>query len=204
MAYDPKSHWQSVYITKSDQELSWTQANVHTSLSLIAKAAPAHGRVIDVGGGSSVLAGRLLDLGYAVTVLDVSAAALARAAGKLGAQAARICWIDADVTDAPADLGQFDLWHDRAVFQFLTEPSDRAAYRALLERTIPAGGHAIIATFAPDGPAKCSGLDVRRYDSTLLAAQIGSGFELRQSVAETHLTPWSKPQSFQYSLFRRV
>ena len=112
-------------------------------------------------------------------------------------------WVVADVTKVH-DLGTFDVWHDRAVFHFLTDPADRATYVALLRRTVPAGGHAVIATFAPDGPAQCSGLDVVRYDARSLAAQLGRGFALLRSVPETHLTPRGKPQSFQYAVFRRV
>jgi SAM-dependent methyltransferase len=196
-------HWEAVYTSKSDEDLSWTQPEPRTSLEWIGEVCPAAGRVIDVGGGASALAGRLLDRGYSVAVLDVAAAALERARQRLGARASQIRWIVADVTAAP-DLGTFDVWHDRAVFHFLTNPADRAAYAALLARTVPAGGHAVIATFALDGPQKCSGLEVRRYDGPALAAELGAGCELLRSVSETHVTPWGQPQSFQYSLFRRV
>ena len=202
MPHDTKRHWEGVYSVKADRELSWTQRDLRTSLAMIAKAAPPFGRIIDVGGGSSPLAGRLLDLGYTVAVLDVSGVAMARAARNLGGRAREIRWIEADVTRIP-DLGPFDLWHDRAVFHFLTDPADRAAYRNLMERTISPGGHAVIATFAPDGPAKCSGLEVRRYDPAALAVEVGEAFDLVESVPETHITPWADPQSFQYSLFRR-
>jgi len=161
------------------------------------------GRVIDVGGGTSQLAERLLDRGYAVTVLDISQAAIDRARQRLGARATKVIWMVADVTAGP-DLGTFDLWHDRAVFHFLTEFEDRASYATLLARTIPIGGHAMIATFAPDGPEKCSGLEVRRYDGRALAAELGPRFQLVKSVPELHRTPWNAPQSFQYSLFERV
>jgi len=200
-----KDHWESVYAAKDDAELSWTQSDPRVSLLLIGKVCPPGGRVIDVGGGNSALAGRLTGAGYRVTVMDLSGAALARAAAPMGPRAAAVRWVEADVTAAPPpNLGAFDVWHDRAVFHFLIEPADRAAYVALLRRTIPAGGYAIIATFAPDGPAKCSGLDVRRYDATSLHAELGDGFTLCETVFETHLTPWGKAQPFQYSLFRRV
>jgi SAM-dependent methyltransferase len=159
------------------------------------------GAVIDVGGGASPLAGRLLDLGYAAAVLDISAAALDRAKARLGARADQVGWIVADVTEV-ADVGRFDVWHDRAAFHFLTRPYERERYVGLLSRTVPPGGHAIIATFAPDGPAQCSGLDVVRYDGESLARELGAGFEQLRSVPETHFTPWGKPQSFQYSVFR--
>lgn len=197
-----KEHWENVYAAKRDDELSWTQADPGTSLMLIKEAAP-HGKVIDVGGGTSVLSDRLLDAGYAVTVLDISQAALDRAQQRLGARAARARWIAADVT-AAGELGTFDVWHDRAVFHFLTDAADRRQYAALAERSIPAGGHLVIGTFALDGPEKCSGLPVERYDGKKLAAELGAGFVLQREIAETHLTPWGKPQQFQYSVFRRV
>lgn len=199
-----KDHWESVYTSKGDAEVSWTQSEPRASLSLIAKASSPPSRVIDVGAGASILAERLLDVGYSVAALDLSRSAMNRAASRLGDRSRRIQWIEADVTDAALTLGTFDVWHDRAVFHFLIDPAHRAAYVALLARTIPLGGHAVIATFALDGPTKCSGLDVRRYDSTSLAQELGNGFELRESFTETHLTPWGKPQSFQYSLMRSV
>ena len=159
------------------------------------------GAVIDVGGGASPLAGRLLDAGYAVTVLDLSAPALGRAKARLGARAASVGWIVADVTDVQ-DVGRFDLWHDRAAFHFLTHPRERARYGSLLRRTVPAGGHAVIATFAPDGPPQCSGLDVARYSGESLARELGPAFERLRTVPETHVTPRGTPQSFQYSVFR--
>jgi SAM-dependent methyltransferase len=197
-----KDHWESVYTSKRDEELSWTQAEPRTSLSLISKVCPS-GRVIDIGGGTSLLAERLLDRGYSVAVLDISETAIDRARQRLGARANQIRWIVADVTVAP-DLGTFDVWHDRAVFHFLIGPADRAAYTALLVRTVPVGGHAVIATFALDGPEKCSGLEVRRYDGPMLAAELGPRFELLESVPEMHAAPLGKPQSFQHSLFQRV
>jgi 2-polyprenyl-3-methyl-5-hydroxy-6-metoxy-1,4-benzoquinol methylase len=195
-------HWETVYASKGDAELSWTQAEPITSLALIAEACSADS-VIDVGGGTSLLAERLLDDGYAVTVLDISQTAIDRARKRLGDRATQVDWMVADVTAGP-DLGTFDVWHDRAVFHFLIAPADRAAYVALLARTVSVGGHAVIATFAPDGPEKCSGLEVRRYDGSALAADLGPGFRLLKSVPELHLTPWNAAQSFQYSLFKRV
>jgi len=114
-----------------------------------------------------------------------------------------IHWIVDDITTGP-DLGSFDVWHDRAVFHFLTNPVDRAAYVSLLNRTVSVGRHAVIATFAPDGPEKCSGLDVLRYSGLTLSAELGNAFDLLKSVPETHVTPGGKRQSFQYGVFRRV
>lgn len=196
-------HWNTIYATKPDEQLSWTQPEPRLSLELVASVLPG-GRVIDVGGGASPLGASLAERGYVVTVLDVSAAAIERAKSKLGARAAEIRWVVADITRAPADLGEFDMWHDRAAFHFLTDPADRAAYRATLERCLPPGGHAVIATFAEDGPEQCSGLPVRRYDAPSLAAELGERFELLRTDRETHRTPWGREQAFRYGLFRRV
>lgn len=196
-----KDHWETVYAGKSDCEVSWTQADPRISQLLIREICPC-GRVIDIGGGTSALAERLLAARYGVCVLDISQAALDRAKWKLGDRASEIEWITADVTADP-QLGNAEVWHDRAVFHFLTEPADRQRYVALLSRTIPVNGHAIIATFAEDGPEKCSGLPVCRYSGKRLAQELGAGFTLLKTVPETHLTPWGKPQSFQYSVFRR-
>jgi len=198
----PQEHWDSVYASKSDADLSWTQQQPAASLALIEEASPA-GRIIDVGGGTSPLAENLLDRGYAVTVLDISQAAINRARQRLRDRASEVSWIVADVTAAPS-IGTFDVWHDRAVFHFLTASGDRAAYAALLERTVPIGGHAVIATFALDGPVKCSGLEIRRYDGSALAEELVPQFRLLKSVPELHRTPWGAAQSFQYSLFERV
>jgi hypothetical protein len=135
-------------------------------------------------------------------VLDIAPAAIDRARQRLGAQAASVRWIVADVT-AVEDVGQFDIWHDRATFHFLIDPRDRARYVTLLRKTVPIGGHAIIATFAPDGPAQCSGLEVTRYDAQSLHRELGNDLQLLTSVPEIHRTPWGVPQSFQWALFRR-
>jgi hypothetical protein len=137
--------------------------------------------------------------GYGVAVLDISQAAIASGRDKLGD---RVEWAVADVTAKPV-LAECDVWHDRAVFHFLTEARDRAAYVALLRQILPEGRHAVIATFTLDGPEKCSGLPVRRYDGRALQAELGPEFRLMKSVPETHVTPWGKPQSFQYSVFQR-
>ncbi len=200
---DRKTHWQGVYSSKSDDELSWHQPDPQPSLDLIIEAAGVTGRVIDVGGGSSSLAAKLLDNGFKkVAVLDISTAALDRARLKLGARAGRVEWIVADVTTA-GGLGEFDVWHDRAVFHFLTEAVDRAKYVQLVLDTLVVGGHLIIGTFAFDGPARCSGLDVVRYDASSLCSELGDGFELIRELGHIHLTPGGKPQPFVYGVFRR-
>ncbi|MEO8049915.1 MAG: class I SAM-dependent methyltransferase [Acidobacteriota bacterium] len=199
---DLQKHWETVYGSKSDAELSWTLSEPATSLALIAEACPA-GRVIDIGGGTSSLAGRLLDRGYSVAVLDISQTAMDRAREGMGDRATQVSRMVADVTSSPI-LGSFDVWHDRAVFHFLTASVDRMAYMALLTRTVPIGGHAVIATFALDGPEKCSRLAVQRYDGSTLAAELGPRFKLLKTVPELHHTPWGALQSFQFSLFERV
>jgi 2-polyprenyl-3-methyl-5-hydroxy-6-metoxy-1,4-benzoquinol methylase len=197
-----EAYWESVYASKGDRDLSWTQPEPLRSLALIGEVCLT-GRVIDVGGGASLLAERLVERGYSVTVLDISKTAIDRARNRLGDRKSQIQWIVADVTENP-QLGSFDVWHDRAVFHFLTATADRAAYKALLARTVPVGGHAVIATFALDGPEKCSGLEVHRYDRQTLGAELGTQFNLLKSAPEMHVTPWGAEQSFQYSLFRRV
>jgi SAM-dependent methyltransferase len=197
-----REHWESAYASKRDRDLSWTQPEPRVSLSLIGEGCAAGG-VIDVGGGAFFLARELLDRGYSVTVLDISQTAMDRARNRLRARASQIHRMVADVTANP-DLGSFDVWHDRAVFHFLTAPAERSAYAALLTRTVPVGGHAVIATFALDGPERCSGLETRRYDGRTLAPGLGPQFELLKSVPEMHVTPGGGRQSFQYSLFRRV
>ena len=197
-----REHWNSIYLSKTDEEMSWTQPEPLISLELIVEACSS-GRVIDVGGGTSLLAERLLDRGYSVAVLDISEAAIERDRKRLGAKAGQIQWITADVTAGPG-LETFDVWHDRAVFHFLTAISDRAAYRSLLMKSVSVGGHAVIGSFALDGPEKCSGLEVQRYDGPTLAAELGPQFSLLRSESEIHVTPWGKQQPFQFSLFKRV
>ncbi len=196
------SHWESVYESKQDLDVSWTLADPKLSLSFIRDCLPT-GRVIDVGGGTSPLAGKLLNLGYSVTVVDISQAAIERARTDLGAQADRIQWIVADVTKNP-EVGDFEVWHDRAVFHFLTSAADRRSYTQLLRKTLTPVGYAIFATFDLHGPERCSGLEVCRYNSQSLAVELGPGFSLLKSVPQTHLTPRGQEQAFQYSVFKRL
>lgn len=200
---DFKDHWEFIYTTKGVTEVSWYQTDPSASLELIEFACPSHGRVIDMGGGASVLVDRLLDAGFGhVAVLDISATALDLAKTRLGRSASQVEWIVADVTHV-GDMGQFDLWHDRAVFHFLTDAEDRRKYVALATKTIPAGGHLIVGTFAPDGPGKCSGLEVCRYDAGGLETEFDSAFQLMKEVRQTHITPQGKLQNFMFALFRR-
>ena len=199
---DLKKHWDSIYGQKREEDLSWTQAEPSMSLKLIREASPC-GRVIDVGGGRSLLCERLLDDGYSVTVLDISPSAIKISRTRLGSHAGMINWVIADLlTHLP--LGQFDVWHDRALFHFLASAEDRRKYVDVLTQTVPAGGHAVIATFALDGPTKCSGLEVQRYDASKLSKELGSPFVLLKSRLEEHMTPWGTRQSFQFCLFKRA
>ena len=200
-----QSHWENVYTSKGENEVSWFQENPAPSLALIAEigAAPASA-IIDIGGGASRLVDHLIERGFQdVTVLDLSAAALEAAKARLGERASRAHWLVADATTwQPSRMLRF--WHDRAAFHFLTEESDRAAYIERLRQALKIGGHAIIATFALDGPEKCSGLPVERYDAARLGQTLGSGFKLLRSQRNDHATPWGSHQRFQFSVFQRV
>jgi SAM-dependent methyltransferase len=200
-----RAHWQQVYTTKAEGEVSWFEDHPAVSLELIrATGVAKDAAIIDVGGGASRLVDALLREGYsAVTVLDLSEHALATAKARLGDRRDAVQWIAADVTNwTPATM--FQVWHDRAAFHFLTEPVDRAAYVARVLRALGVGGHLIIGTFALDGPERCSGLPVVRYDAASLAATLGGGFELAETRPHEHLTPMGHVQRFQFSRFRRI
>lgn len=197
-------HWNHVYQTNPPDDVSWFQTRPATSLRLIeACGVGKDGGIIDVGGGASVLVDFLLDAGYSqLAVLDISAAALDHAKRRLGTRAGVVDWIAVDVTQFTPPR-HFALWHDRAVFHFLTEKSDRQKYVETMKRTLPPKGHAVIATFASDGPEKCSGLSVCRYDAPTISAELGAEFQLVEQVNETHVTPWSTEQRFSYFRFAR-
>lgn len=203
--FNRKQHWEQVYTTKLADEVSWYQSEPGLSLKLIdACGAQLNDPIIDVGGGAAVLVDRLLARGYeALAVLDVSGAALSCARERLGRGADRVAWYEADVTEFVAPH-TYRIWHDRAVFHFLTAEDDRRRYVDVLRQTVPKGGHAIIASFALDGPTQCSGLDIERYDEARLMAVLSEGFELLECVAETHVTPAGKEQRFQYFRLLRV
>jgi SAM-dependent methyltransferase len=204
IATDRKDHWEHVYSTKAETGVSWYQEEPRLSLELVGAVAPAEGgRIIDVGGGASVLVDRLLDLPFGeIAVLDISETALGKARARLGPRAERVRWVEADVTEGP-ELGTFDVWHDRAVFHFLTDPADRRGYVELARKTVLEGGHVIIATFADDGPKRCSDLDVCRYNARSLVDELGEGFSLVREARETHTTPWDSSQPFFYGVFKR-
>jgi len=203
---DQKTHWENVYRTKRPDEVSWYQREPSLSLELIRRAVPGpSAQIIDVGGGASTLVDGLLRAGYSnLTVLDLSATALAESRERLGESAARVQWLDDDVLSATLPEAAYDLWHDRAVFHFLTNVADRAAYVAQVRRAVRPGGHVLVATFAEDGPSKCSGLPVARYSPETLHHEFAGGFELVESVREQHVTPGGSTQSFLYCLCRFV
>jgi SAM-dependent methyltransferase len=199
-----KAHWEEVYASKSETDVSWFQDNPAPSLQLIEQAGlAAEADIIDIGGGASRLVDHLVERGFRhLTVLDISQGALDLAALRLGRRASDVRWIAADAT-AWEPSRRFDLWHDRAAFHFLIALKDRAAYVARLKEGLRPGGHAIIATFALDGPEKCSGLPVARYDTAGLAAELGGEFTLIESLNHDHTTPWNSTQRFQFALFQR-
>jgi SAM-dependent methyltransferase len=200
---DLKAHWEGIYANRDDTGVSWYQTAPRLSLELIRAVAPSGGRIIDVGGGASLLVDRLLDLPFKrIAVLDIAETALEMARSRLARRAQSVEWIAADVTEIE-NVGTFDVWHDRAVFHFLTDAATRAKYVDLARRTIPEGGHLIIASFADDGPTRCSDLDVCRYGATSMTAELGEGFSLIKEASETHLTPWNTLQAFFYGVFRR-
>lgn len=201
---DRTTHWDNVYTTKDEAEVSWFQDSPTISLDMIRAAKPGLGAaVIDIGGGASRLVDALLQDGYRdIAVLDLSANALEAAKKRIGAAASTIDWIVADATTW-RPVKTYDVWHDRAAFHFLTDPRDRAAYVERLRSAVGPGGQVIIATFAPDGPEKCSGLPVQRHDSASLSGELGPEFELVETQSEMHHTPWHSTQAFQFSRFRR-
>ena len=201
---DRKAHWETIYAGKAPTEVSWYQASPALSLELIeATGAGKDARIIDVGGGASLLVDTLLDRGCTdLTVLDISANALRRAKERLGREAGRVTWLEADVT-AGGLAGPYDLWHDRAVFHFLTDPKDRQRYVSAADRAIAPGGHLIIATFSLQGPPKCSGLDVTRYSPQTLREALGDRFQLVETREELHTTPANVRQAFLYARFRK-
>ena len=201
---DRSPHWENVYATNGEAEVSWFQDNPAISLAMIRAATADHSAgIIDIGGGASRLVDALLHEGYRdLAVLDLSAKALETSKLRIGAAGTTIDWIVADATTWRPQR-TYDVWHDRAAFHFLTDPEDRAAYVERLRAALRPGGQVIIATFAPDGPEKCSGLPVQRHDSASLAAELGTDFALVETRRETHHTPWQSTQAFQFSRFRR-
>ena len=199
-----KDHWEGIYRARAATEVSWYQPEARLSLDLIRRVAPdLESPVVDVGGGASTLVDGLVHAGYqAVTVLDLAPTALAVARQRLGAAAAGVTWLEADVLRAALPSGGYVVWHDRAVFHFLTDPSDRRRYVAQTRRAVRPGGYVIVASFGPDGPTRCSGLPVQRYSPAAMHAEFGADFRLLDSVREDHRTPAGLTQAFVYCLCR--
>ena len=202
---DPRKHWETIYRTKDVHEVSWFQSEARRSLDLITRICPDRSAtIIDVGAGASVLVDNLLDANYrGLTVLDLSEAALKISRDRLGADSARVKWMRADVLRAELDEDGYAVWHDRAVFHFLTDAADRQAYVEQVRRAVRPGGHVLVATFAEDGPDHCSGLPVVRYSAKGLHSEFGTDFRLIRSEHEDHHTPAGAEQSFLYCLCRR-
>ena len=201
-----KSHWENVYATKSVDQVSWYREHLDTSLKMILRTGvEKDAAIIDVGGGGSTLADDLLDNGFAdVSVLDISGTAIAKSKERLGKRSERIDWIEADITDVVLPEDHFDVWHDRAVFHFLTDAEDRRKYVDLVTRSLKVGGHIIVASFGLAGPQKCSGLDVVRYSPESMHGEFGDEFRLVKSVDESHETPFGTTQDFVYCYCRRL
>ncbi len=198
------NRWDDVYRERADTDVSWYEARPDTSLRLIEETGVSRvAGVVDVGGGASRLVDTLLEQGYTdLTVLDLSPTALSRAAERLP-QDAPVTWVTGDILDWHPDR-RFALWHDRAAFHFLTDPSDQERYVALVSQALEPGGFAVIGTFALNGPERCSGLPVTRYDAAALARRLGPEFELVRSLDQAHQTPGGTTQNFHYGVLRRL
>jgi 2-polyprenyl-3-methyl-5-hydroxy-6-metoxy-1,4-benzoquinol methylase len=197
---DAKRHWETVYGAKAPDAVSWYRPHLETSLALIERAVGGHSApIIDVGGGESTLVDDLLARGYEnITVLDVSQTAIDVSKKRLGLANEKVHWLLADITEAQLEPGAYDVWHDRAVFHFLTSSEQRVAYVRQVAHAVKPGGYVIISTFGPEGPTKCSGLDVVRYDAETLHDQFGVRFRLMESSKELHHTPFGTTQQFLY------
>jgi SAM-dependent methyltransferase len=199
-----KTHWEHIYETKAPTQVSWYQEHAQFSLQYIRNTRiQKTDAIIDVGGGASTLVDDLIADGYQdISILDVSAVALQLARGRLGTHAVDVTWIETDITQADLPEQAYDLWHDRAVFHFLTQPADRQRYIDTVRHAVRVGGHIILATFAPDGPERCSGLNVMRYTPESLHREFGKDFEVVDSARETHHTPFGTEQKFIYCYCR--
>lgn len=201
-----KQHWEDVYSTKAHDQVSWYRDHLQNSLQLILNTGVGkNAAIIDVGGGSSTLVDDLLFNAFVdVSVLDISGIAIEKSKKRLGPQAEKVNWLEADITEVVLQKDHFDVWHDRAVFHFLTNAEDRRKYVRVVMSSLKVGGHIIVASFGPDGPEKCSGLDVVRYDPETMHDEFGEQFKLIDSVRETHETPFGTTQEFIYCYCRKV
>jgi 2-polyprenyl-3-methyl-5-hydroxy-6-metoxy-1,4-benzoquinol methylase len=199
-----RTHWESVYSSKAPDAVSWYRPHLEVSLDLIERCAPGRSAsIIDVGAGESTLVDDLVSHGYReVTVLDVSKTAIEETRKRLGHAAENVHWVVGDVTEIALPPQSFDVWHDRAVFHFLVDPAQRQAYVRSVLNAVKPGGHVIVSTFGPEGPTKCSGLDVMRYDAEALHQEFGRRFRIEESSKELHHTPWGTAQQFVYCCCR--
>jgi ubiquinone/menaquinone biosynthesis C-methylase UbiE len=200
-----REHWNKIYSTTPTEKVGWHTPHLETSLKWIQELGlPKEARIIDVGGGASTLVDDLLRQGYtSITVLDLSRKALSLTKERLGDGAKLVVWWEADITSIDLPTNHYDLWHDRAVFHFLTEPEQRERYRDTLLRALKGTGHLVIATFAPEAPPTCSGLPVQRYSATQLEGTLGKEFKLQKHHKELHTTPGGVKQMYLYCHFRR-
>lgn len=201
-----KAHWETVYQTKSDQQVSWFSEHLDNSLQMILNTKVGkESAIIDVGGGTSTLVDDLLNNGFVdVSVLDISAAAIEKSKNRLAEKAVQIEWIEADITNVLLPENHYDVWHDRAVFHFLTDAEDRQKYVELVMQSLKIGGHIIVASFGENGPLKCSGLDVVRYNPETMHGEFGEEFQLISSLKEIHKTPFGSTQEFVYCYCRKL
>jgi len=199
-----QTHWESIYGSKAPDAVSWYRPHLEVSLDLIERcAAGASASIIDVGAGESTLVDDLVSRGYReITVLDVSKTAIEATKQRLGRSAEYVRWMLGDITQVSLRPQSFDVWHDRAVFHFLTEPTQREAYVRSVLNAVRPGGYVIVSTFGPEGPTKCSGLDVMRYDAEALHREFGKRFRIEESSKEIHRTPWGAAQQFVYCCCR--
>jgi 2-polyprenyl-3-methyl-5-hydroxy-6-metoxy-1,4-benzoquinol methylase len=203
---ETKVHWENIHQTKTPLQVSWYQEHPRLSLEFIRRTGVGrNGRIIDIGGGISTLVDDLLQEGFQhITVLDISAAALQVAQERLGERATAVTWLEADITQANLSYQTYDVWHDRAVFHFLTQRPDRQRYIQTTRHAVKPGGHVIMATFATDGPTHCSGLEVSRYSPDSLHDEFGDDFRLVDSTREVHTTPFGTEQKFIYCYCRKA
>lgn len=203
---DGKTHWENIYAVKAPTEVSWYREHLDNSLKMILQTKTAKsGTIIDIGGGSSTLVDDLFKKGFSnLSVLDISANAIETSRERLGKRAEKVEWIVADITNVSLPENYYDVWHDRAVFHFLTETEDRKKYVELVMRSLKVGGHIIVASFGLNGPAKCSGLDVVRYSPETMRDEFGKHFKLVKSLNETHHTPFGTTQEFIYCYCRKL
>jgi len=201
-----KSHWEQIYTTKDSAQVSWYKPHLDLSLQMIERTGvEKEAQIIDVGGGASTLVDDLLANDYPnVTVLDISRASMQVAQNRLGSQAGKVTWLEADITQATLPEDYYDIWHDRAVFHFLTNVGERKRYVQAMTAALKPAGHVVMATFSLRGPPRCSGLEVVRYSPSTLQAEMGTGFRLLESIDEEHRTPFDTTQNFVYCRFQKT